>query len=174
MNRDEAKRTADALLRAAGFRDVESGDQRAITDDRHGREPDPTVEDYYRAAHEQLDRFPWSRAVHREIWWRHCQGDRSRHIARALKLHRNTVNGVIARVREAMQARAWRRRGRPSSPDGHYRACFRLRLRLSDNEAAAAFHLAERWGCNVLTAVRRAVVVAANNCAIWGAPKGEK
>lgn len=174
MNRDAVKAQADALLRAAGFRDIE-GSNGAITDDRHGREPDPTAADYYAAAEAQLARFPWRSQAHREVWWRHCQGERSRAIARAMGMHRNTVNNVIASVRAAMQARVRSRLGRPRLVGSLGDGCYGLRVRLRDAEAEALFHLASAWGCGPRAALRKAVLVVANlGCAIPGPGNSKK
>lgn len=166
MNREQAKAQADALLRAVGFRDIE-GSNGAITDDRHGREPDPTAADYYDDAAAQLVRFPWRSAAHREVWWRHCQGERSRAIARAMGLHRNTVNNVIASVRAVMQARARLHTGRPEDPLGHGVHSRAHYVRLNEREENAAERVCKRWGVGFAQAVRNLfVAVDAVECAV--------
>jgi hypothetical protein len=160
MNRDEVKAEADRLLRASGFRDIEAPSG-LISD----KPFDGSRAAYYRAAEEMLERYPWAQPHHREIWWRHCQGDASRAIARDLALNRKTVDAIVLRVRSAMQARLSSRSGRPQRPCGHGLHSKGVYVRLAEHELMAADELARRWRCNIVEALRRAATTLAREWA---------
>ena len=170
MTPEEAKAAADAILRRDGFRDIESPSGAIAS-----RPVDGSRAEYYRAAEEQITRYTFRVELHREIWWRHCQGEPARSIARALRLNRKSVQKVIERVRSQMQARMGRRCGRPEDHLGHGMHAKCITVKLSEREYNAAERIGSAWGVGLREAIRRAVLSLDQvGVGHFGAPKLKK
>jgi len=151
-------------LKAAGFEDIETGDEHnglLKTDKRfqEGHESaDEAQAEYYRLASVFLHEHRWQLSRDQRIWAAHAEGVPMREIAKRCKTYVRLVHATVNRLRAIMLATPKTHIGRPKVPGGRSSVtAWKLQVRLTDAETEALHWLAGELGVPAREAARHAI-----------------
>lgn len=151
-------------LKAAGFQDIETGDEHSgllKTDKRFqdGHESaDEAQAEYYRLAGVFLHDHRWQTTRDRDVWAAHAAGVPMREIAKRCRTYVRLVHATVGRLRAIMLAGTTTKLGRPKVPGGRSSVtAWKLQVRLTDAETEALHWLAGELGVPAHEAARHAI-----------------
>lgn len=151
-------------LKAAGFEDIETGDEHnglLKTDKRFqdGHESaDEAQAEYYRLASAFLYDHVFATAKERNIWAAHADGVPMRAIAKRCRTYVRLVHATVNALRSLMLREPAVRLGRPKVPGGRSSVtAWKLQVRLTDAETEALHWLAGELGVPAREAARHAI-----------------